>query len=152
MSDCSPHETLPFKRAIWDAQQASRSNMGTLAAGTTSFVTADSQVTPDDEELFRLQVNRAVLWMPVGAKKLQVRLMVCAHMKEAGHRGVVATLQRQSEYYCCWFRMEEHVTVFIRVSIAWILKRGRRCLVRLRRPCTAPGRAKSAILTLFMLE
>ena len=113
MSDCSPHETLPFKRAIWDAQQASRSNMGTLAAGTTSFVTADSQVTPDDEELFRLQVNRAVLWMPVGAKKLQVRLMVCAHMKEAGHRGAVATLKRRSEYCSC-FRMEEHITEFVK--------------------------------------
>ena len=97
MSDCSPHETLPFKRAIWDAQQASRSNMGTLAAGTTSFVTADSQVTPDGEELFRLQVNRAVLWMPVGAKKLQVRLMVCAHMKEAGHRCLLYTSDAADE-------------------------------------------------------
>ena len=77
-------------------------------------MTDDGQVTLDDEGLFRPQVNeRAVfLWVPGGAKKLQVRLMVCAHMKEAGHRGAVTTLQRLSEY-CCWFRMEEHVTEFV---------------------------------------
>ena len=34
--------------------------------------------------------------------------MVCAHIKEVGHRGAVATLQQLSEY-CCWFRTEEHV-------------------------------------------
>ena len=42
-----------------------------------------------------------------------MRLMVCAHMKEAGHRGAVATPQRLSEY-CCWFCMEEHVTEFVK--------------------------------------
>ena len=47
---------------------------------------------------------------------LQVRLMVCAHMKEAGHRGAVATLQRLSEY-CCWFCIEEHVTEFVKQSL-----------------------------------
>ena len=87
-------------------------------------MTDDGQVTLDDEGLFRPQVNeRAVfLWVPGGAKKLQVRLMVCAHMKEAGRRGGVATLQRLSEY-CCWFHMEEHVTEFVSVSIAWIPQR-----------------------------
>ena len=39
--------------------------------------------------------------------------MVCAHMKDAGHRGVVATLQRLQKY-CSWFRMEVHVTEFIK--------------------------------------
>ena len=76
-------------------------------------MTDDGQVTLDDEGLFRLQINgRAVLWIPGGAKKLQVRLMVCAHKKKAGHRGAVATLQRQSKYFFC-FRMEEHVTEFV---------------------------------------
>ena len=77
-------------------------------------MTDDGQVTLDDEGLFRLQVNgRAALWIPGGAKQLQVRLMVCDHMKEAGHRGAVAILHRLSEY-CCWFRMEEHVTEFVK--------------------------------------
>ena len=39
---------------------------------------------------------------------MQTRLMVCAHMKDAGHRGVVATLQRL-QGYCCWFRVEVDV-------------------------------------------
>ena len=47
--------------------------------------------------------------------------MVCAHVKKAGHRG--ATLQWLSEY-CCLFRMEDHVTEFVSVSIARILIRG----------------------------
>ena len=46
-----------------------------------------------------------MLWIPAQARDLQVRLMVCAHMKDAGHRGAVATLQRLSEY-CCWSDME----------------------------------------------
>ena len=45
-----------------DTQQSSHANLGTLAAGATSFMTDDGQVTLDDEGLFRLQVNgRAVL-------------------------------------------------------------------------------------------
>ena len=52
-----PDETLPFKQVIQDAQQASRANLGTLAAGATSFMTDDGQVTLDDEGLFRLQVD-----------------------------------------------------------------------------------------------
>ena len=91
-------ETLPSKQAIRDAQQASRATLGMLAAAATSFMTDDGQVTLDDEGLFRVQVNgRAVVWIPVGTKKLQVRLIVCAHMKEAGHRGAVDILQKLSQ-------------------------------------------------------
>ena len=47
--------------------------------------------------------------------------------------------------------MEEHVpSSSDSVSIAWILKLGRRCLVRLGRPCTAPGRVKSSTSTIYV--
>ena len=66
---------------------------------------------------FHSQVNgRAMLWIPGGAKQLQVRLMVCAHMNEADRRGAVDTPQRLAEY-CCWFRMEEHVTEFVKQCV-----------------------------------
>ena len=112
-----PDETLASKQAIRNTQQAPRANLGTLAVGTTSFMTNDGHVTLDDEGLFRLQViGHAVRRIPGGANKLQVQLMVCALMKEADHRGAVATLQRLSES-SCWFRMEEHVTEFIRQCV-----------------------------------
>ena len=50
----------------------------------------------------------AVFWVPGEARKLQVRLMTCAHMKEAGHRGAGATLERLKEY-CVWPEMEADV-------------------------------------------
>ena len=56
-----PDETLPSKQAIRDAQQASCLNLGTLAAGATSFMTDDGQVTLDNEGLFQLQVNGRVV-------------------------------------------------------------------------------------------
>ena len=110
----APDETLPSRPVIRDAQQAPRANLGTLASGAASFMTNVGQVSLDAEGLFWLPVNRrAVLWIPGGAKQLQVRLMVCAHMKKADHRGAVATLQRLSEY-CCWFCIEEHVAEFVK--------------------------------------
>ena len=114
-------------------------------------MTDDGRVTLDDEGLLGIQVNgRAALWIPGGPKQLLV-MLVFAHVGEAGHLGAVATLQWRSEYCGC-FRMEEHITAFVSVSIAWILKRGRRCLIRLGRPCTAPGRANLSTLTISMLE
>ena len=102
-----------FAVVIRGAQKATRANLGTLGSGATSFMTNAGHVSLDAEGLFWLPVNgRAVLWIPGGAKQLQVRSMVCAHMKEAGHRGVVATLHRLSEY-CCWFNTEEHVAEFV---------------------------------------
>ena len=109
-----PDAAMPSKQVLRDAQQAARNKLGALAGPATSFSTAVGTATLDDEGLFRVGMNgRDVLWIPDQASALQVRLMVCAHMKEAGHRGAVATLQRLSEY-CCWFRMEEHVTDFVK--------------------------------------
>ncbi|CAN0091957.1 unnamed protein product, partial [Sphacelaria rigidula] len=44
------------------------------------------------------------LWIPSSDKQLQVLLMICAHMRDAGHRGVAATLQG----------IETHVREFFR--------------------------------------
>ena len=52
------------------------------------------------------------LWIPSGDKALQVRLMVCAHMRSPGHRGVSPTLFRLKEY-CIWSHMEFHVREFV---------------------------------------
>jgi len=113
-SPSEPDPALPSKEAIRDVQQASRASLGSLAAPATSFVTESGRAFLDEEGLFRIRVNdRDVLWIPEDATKLQTRLMVCAHMKDAGHRGTTATLQRLSEY-CCWFRMPEHVTDFVK--------------------------------------
>ena len=109
-----PDDALPSKQVIRDAQQESRRGLGSLAAPARSFVSEEGQVALDEEGLYRVRVGgRSVLWIPAQARDLQVRLMVCAHMKDAGHRGAVATLQRLSEY-CCWSDMERHVTEFVR--------------------------------------
>ena len=72
--------------------------------------------------------------------------MVCAHMNEADRRGAVDTPQRLAEY-CCWFRMEEHVTEFVKQCVhSMDAKAGEGTL------CTAPGRAESSTLTTSMLE
>ena len=67
-----------------------------------------------DDDLFRVRVgNGDVLWIPSGVKALQVRLMVCAHMRSAGHRGLSPTLFRLKEY-CVWSHMESYVREFVR--------------------------------------
>ncbi|CAM9462267.1 unnamed protein product [Sphacelaria rigidula] len=45
--------------------------------------------------------------------QLQVRLMICAHMRDAGHHGVAATLVRLQEF-CVWQRIKTHVHEFVR--------------------------------------
>ena len=65
----APDENLPSEQVIRDAQQVSWANLGTLASGTTSFMTTVGKVSLDAEGLFRLPVDgRAVLWIPGGAK------------------------------------------------------------------------------------
>ena len=57
-----------------------------------SFESAVGHVVLDDEGLFRIHARgRHVLWIPDSDKQLQVRLMICVHMRDAGHRGVAAT-------------------------------------------------------------
>ena len=58
-------------------------------------------------------VSVTCLWIPPDDKALQVRLMVCAHMRSAGHRGVAPTLFRLKEF-CVWPHMDAQVREFVR--------------------------------------
>lgn len=63
---------------------------GGMVAVSTSFTTIVGRAS-FDKEVLCIVVDKAVLWIPMD---LEVQLIVCAHMKEAGYRGVAATLQR----------------------------------------------------------
>lgn len=88
--------------------------MGCEVGSTRSFSDSTGFVVMDAEGLYRVKVGQqSVLWIPDTAHDLQVRLMVCAHMKEGGHRGSVATLQRLKEYHC-WSHVDMHLTEFVK--------------------------------------
>ena len=73
---CDQDDSMPSKAVVRQAQQKALATDGT-----------------DDEGLFRIHARgRHVLWIPDSDKQLQVRLMICAHMRDAGRRGVAATL------------------------------------------------------------
>ena len=110
----APDETMPSKDAVHQVQQQARAGLGTMVGGALSLTTSVGSATKDNEDLFRVRLDgRDVLWIPEHAKEMQTRLMVCASMKDARHRGVVATLQRLQGYWC-WFRTEIHVTEFVK--------------------------------------
>ena len=68
----------------------------------------------DDEGLFRIHARgRRVLWILDPDKHLQVRLMICAHMRDAENRGVAATLLRLQEF-CVWSGMKPQMREFVR--------------------------------------
>ena len=109
----APDETMQSKDAIREVQQQARAGSGAMVSGASSFTTPVGRATKDNEDLFRVGLDgRDVLWIPEQAKEMQTRLMVCAHMEDAGHWGVVAVLQRLQGY--CWFCMEVHVTGFVK--------------------------------------
>ena len=67
-----------------------------------------------DEGLFRIHARgRHVSWIQDSDKQLQVRLMICAHMRDAGHRGVAATLVRLQEF-CVSSGLEAQMREFVR--------------------------------------
>ena len=53
-----------------------------------------------------------IIWVPPAEKSLHVRLMACAHMQEAGHRGICATMHRLGAD-CVWEGMKEDVAEFV---------------------------------------
>jgi len=87
---------MPSKQVVREAQQTSRAASG---ASGSSFTVKVGKVVEDDEGLSRVLLDGPnVLWIPDDARDLQVQLMVCAHMKEAGHCSSIATLHRFREY------------------------------------------------------
>ena len=103
-------ETMPSKDVIRKVQQQARAGLGAMISGAFSFTTPIGRATKDNKNLFRIRLDgQDMLWIPEHATKMQTRLMVCAHMKDAGHRGVMVTLQ-QLQGRCCWFRVGAHVT------------------------------------------
>ena len=100
-ANSAPDEIMPSKNAIREVQQQARAGLSAMVIGISSFTSPVGRETKDNEDLFRPGLNsRDVLWILEQAKDIQTRLMVCAHMKDAGHWGVVTALQRL-QGYCC---------------------------------------------------
>ena len=109
----APDETMPSKDAIREVRHQARAGLGAMASGVSSFTTPVGRAAKDNDDSIRVGLNgKDVLWIPEQAQEMQTRLMMCAQMKGAGHRGVVATLQRLQGY--CWFRMKIYVTDFVK--------------------------------------
>ena len=99
-----PVRAMHPKAAVRQAQQKALAADGTEVQ---SYESAVGLAVLDDEGLFRIHARggRHVLWIPDSDKQLQVRLMICAHMRDAGYRGVAATLVRLKEF-CVWSGMK----------------------------------------------
>ena len=100
-----------FQRCRSQAQQKALATDGTEVQ---SYESAVGLAVLDYEGLFRIHARgRHILWIPDSDKQLQVRLMICAHMRDAGHRGVAATLVSVQEF-CVWSGMEAQIREFVR--------------------------------------
>ena len=72
-------------------RQAQQKALATDGTEVQSFLSVVGLAVLDDEGLFRIHARgRHVLWIPDSDKQLQVRLMICAHMRDAGHRRAVS--------------------------------------------------------------
>ena len=111
LSPCDPDDSMPSKAAVRQAQQKALATDGTKVQ---SFESAVGLAFLDDKGLFRIHARgRRVSWIPDSDKQLQVRLIFCAHMHDAGHRGVAATLVRL-QAFCVWSGMEAQMREFVR--------------------------------------
>ena len=98
---------MPSKGEIKDRQDA-------VARGQVEVATPLGTVTRGEDGLYRVSYQgRMVLWVHEEERELQARLMVCAHMQDAGHRGVRATTHRLGAY-CVWDNMKKDKAKFIR--------------------------------------
>ena len=87
-------ETTPSNDEIREVQQQARAGWDSIVSGASSFTTPVGRATKDNKDLFRVGLGgRDVLGVLEQSKEMQTRLMVCAYMKDPGHRGVVVILQ-----------------------------------------------------------
>ena len=78
------------------------------AEGGPNRDTAMGVALRDSEGLYRVEhQDHRVIWVPAGADSLKKRLLVCAHLEGAGHRGVGATMARL-EQHCGGDRGKTH--------------------------------------------
>lgn len=95
-----PDEMTPLKDAIRQMQRQDRKKGGATVVASTSFtiILLLGELSWSRMDCFVVVVDGlAILWIPSRTKYLQVRLMVCVHMKHTGHRGVAAAPQRLKE-------------------------------------------------------
>lgn len=99
-SRSEPDETMPSKNGDDQAQQKDRKEGGAIVAASTLFTTAVGRASLDTERLNFIGVDgHAVFRFPSYAKDLLRLRVVCVHMKQITHIGVVvATLRRLNEY------------------------------------------------------
>ena len=110
-SPCDQDDSMPSKAVVRQAQQKALATDGTEVQ---SYESAVGLAVLDDEGLFRIHARgRRVLWILDPDKHLQVRLMICAHMRDAENRGVAATLLRLQEF-CVWSGMKPQMREFVR--------------------------------------
>ena len=93
---CDHDDSMPSKAVVRRTKQKALATDGTEVQPRESAV---GLAVLDVEGLFRIHARgRHVSWIPDSDKQLQVRLIICAHMRDAGHRGVDATLVRLQEF------------------------------------------------------
>ena len=98
---------MPSESEIKDRQHA-------VARGQVEVATPLGTVTRGEDGVYSVSYQeRMVLWVLEEERELQARSMVCAHMQDAGHRGVTATTHRLGAYYA-WDNMEKDIAKFVR--------------------------------------
>ena len=87
------------------------------AEGGPTLDTALEVASLDSEGLFREEYHgHRVIWVPAGADSLKKRLLVCAYLEGAGHRGVDAAMARL-ERRCVLEGMADGVRDMIRLCL-----------------------------------
>ena len=139
---------MPSKDAIREVQHQVRAGLSAMVRGASSFTTPVGCAMINNTDLFCVELDgQDILWIPEQAKEMQTRLVVCDHMKDAEHRGVVAALQLL-QGYCSWFRLKVRVTEFVKQCLHCMTqKRVRKPRDDWERRCTEGDLARFYILT-----
>ena len=87
--------------------EAVRGVQGAVTEGETNLDTALGVASLVSKGLYQMKHHsHRVIWVPAGADSLKRRLLVCAHLEGAGHRGGDATMARLGRH-CVWEGMAD---------------------------------------------